>query len=650
MIRDRLKWREVNPEPGIYKWGRYETNAALLSERGIAVLGMFHDAPSWAKEGLKSLPHDLMATYEFCKAAAQKFSGQILAWEFWNEPDLMSFNQDPSWDLAAAHKAAYLGFKAGDPNVDVLIASNCQHSAMKMYELLLQNGVGDYMDVFNFHFYGPLEEYQQTVESKRQFLARYLASKPMWVTENGLAAEGTGKEEPIVPGSDLREHDSRQELAQAELMIKSQITMQSLGVERDFSFVFPPYNEQGGGKVWGMFRWDYTVKPAYVAFANLIRQLGDCRYLGKLDFDGISAFLYGQPDGGQVLVYWTEKETAVGLTLKEQGKKLELADFLGCSQTIASESGVYQLTAGRFPSYLKGLAGLEPTELPIPKGEPEPPQATDPDTVLRVDLGKGFTAPTQVMAKLEGTVGNIDLDIFNFSEEPKTITLENMSDAYLLLGMPEDVKVPAMGKTRIALKLVLSPGSPGRFDLKLRAHSGGLLGAPVLIPISTGSVEGLNLEEKLLSAAAADRWLKNASGSMNISYDQAEEAVRFDVAFSPGASHWVYPVFTLRPEENLKGAVGLSFEVKAAFAPANAGNPYNVAYVMAVLEDELETGKRVDFSYQPTAEWQKVDILFSTEAPADFDPKDVKLLRIGLNPRQNNLTYWLRNLKGYYQK
>mgnify|MGYP000966781466 CR=1 FL=1 len=652
MVRERLSWPEVNPSPGVYKWGRYETNADLLSERGISILGMFHSAPEWTKGDLQSLPHDLLATYEFCKAAAEKFSGQMAAWEFWNEPEPKGFNQDPSWDLAAAHKAAYLGFKAGDPDALVLIASNCQHPAPKMYELLMESGAGAYMDAFNFHVYSQLDKYQEIVEGKREFLSRFgLGSKPMWVTENGLGVEGAGKEDPIAPGSNLREHDREQELAQAELLLKAQLTMQSLGVDRDFFFVVPPYNEQGGSKVWGFFRWDYTVKPAYVALANLTRQLGNCSYQGKVDLDGASAFLYEAPDGKQILVYWTEDEdSAREFTLKGQGERLEILDFLGGSQTIASESGSYRLSAGRFPTYLKGLSGLKATGQPPAKAEPQPSPVTDPSTVLRINLGKGFKVANKNVAKLEEKIGNFTLDIFNFSEKSKTLTVENMSDAYLLLGLPETIEAPAMAKTSFPLKLLLTKeDSATLFNLRLRARNGGLLSAPALIPVSPKMDGNPALEEKLLSASEPERWEKNSSGQMEISLDKAQEAVRFDVSFPAAGDRWIYPVFRLKPEE-LAGAVGLSFEVKLDVAPAYAASPYIMAYVMAVLEDELEVGERADFSYDSTEQWQKVEISFAAEAPAGFDPKDVKLLRIGMNPRPQQLTYWLRNLKVYYRQ
>lgn len=469
----------------------------------------------------------------------------------------------------------------------------------------------------------------------------------MWVTENGLRVEGEGKEEPIVPGSNLWEHDPKQELMQAELVVKANVLMQALGVDKNFFFVFPPYNEQGGGKVWGFFRWDYTVKPAYVALANLTAQLGPSRYLGKLDLgEGISAFLYEQPDGKQILVYWADEERE--FVLKGQGE-LEMLDFLGGSQKLASAGGCYELVAGRFPIYLKGLEGLEPTELPLPKAAAKPRTTTDLDTVLRVDLGEGFRIENRTFVELEGPEGNFTLDVFNFGTEAKEVTVEYEGGAYQLLGVPEKITVPAMAKASVPLRLLRDDSVADVFNLKLWTRRGDLLSAPVVIPISPG-LEGLpSLVEKLLTGVEPGRWEKNSSGDLRISYDPMEDAVRFDVTFSPTVDHWVYPVLRLGPEESLAGAVGMSFEVKADFDPALGDNPYRYAYVMAVLENHLELGERVDFSYKPSNEWKTISIFFQAEAPENFDPAKVKLLRIGMNPKQDKFTYWLRNVKVYYQ-
>ena len=57
------------------------------------------------------------------------------------------------------------------------------------------------------------------------------------------------------------------------------------------------------------------------------------------------------------------------------------------------------------------------------------------------------------------------------------------------------------------------------------------------------------------------RWRSNSSGSMRITKDEAEQALRIDVTFSPTVDKWVYPYFDLRRYETINGATSLDFEI-----------------------------------------------------------------------------------------
>ena len=57
------------------------------------------------------------------------------------------------------------------------------------------------------------------------------------------------------------------------------------------------------------------------------------------------------------------------------------------------------------------------------------------------------------------------------------------------------------------------------------------------------------------------RWRANTSGSMRMTKDEAEQALRIDVTFSPTVDKWVYPYFEIRRYETLNGATSLDFEI-----------------------------------------------------------------------------------------
>jgi hypothetical protein len=101
MAREMTNWNDFAPFPTRRAWEpRYQDNARRLSANGIPQVVMFHDAPAWAKEretpGVRKLPDDLPALYEFAKTAGHDFAGRVTAWEFWNEQTASEYCSDVS--------------------------------------------------------------------------------------------------------------------------------------------------------------------------------------------------------------------------------------------------------------------------------------------------------------------------------------------------------------------------------------------------------------------------------------------------------------------------------------------------------------------------------------------------------------------------
>jgi len=62
---------------------------------------------------------DLRPVYELGQALAERFRGRVQAWEPWNEANIAVFGGHTVDQMCAWQKAAWLGFKAGDPSVIV---------------------------------------------------------------------------------------------------------------------------------------------------------------------------------------------------------------------------------------------------------------------------------------------------------------------------------------------------------------------------------------------------------------------------------------------------------------------------------------------------------------------------------------------------
>ena len=131
-----------------------------------------------------------------------------------------------------------------------------------------------------------------------------------------------------------------------------------------------------------------------------------------------------------------------------------------------------------------------------------------------------------------------------------------------------------------------------------------------------------------------ERFDRNSSGRMTVSYDEAEQAVRFDVQFDRKNDFWVYPRLRLQGEESLVDVDEIRFEFRAEQPEGSRG--YAHAYFMFFGSKPYVTLPA------PKEQWQSV-----TVRVADFitDPAAVKQIAIGMNPRSSRLTYWIRNLR-----
>jgi hypothetical protein len=680
MVRDLMWWgwgRTTNPRPGVYAWGRYRTTINQLARRGIRVLEGLdpRHPPVW----VGGWGHDLMALYRYARAAARRFASRVAAWEVGNEEDMpIAAGHCSTWTYAAVEKVADLGLKAGNPHVQVLngpIALVYPHRVI--LRLLLQNGMGDYFNVFDFHDYAPVT-YHQDVATARALLARYGFSKPIWATETGLPTVGGGR--PLQPGSGLREDDAAQARKQAEAVVKDEVSLRALGVARIFFFVLPPYNEGGGQNVWGLLRWNWTVKPGYVALANLTAQLGDSRYLGPLDLGaGVHGYLFQQlsppprrrtadagkrwtggpapnsaAPGSQTLVVWAARKRNIVLpAIPARIHQLQRVNLMGSPSTLsAGTHGRYHLMVGVAPIYVNGLRGLQPSAAPPAAARPSVKSSgKDLATVLRVKLGRGFRSKGNY-ATLEKSPANAVIEVYNFSAQTVRGRVRVRSAGWMVNGMPRRLSVPPMSHvdTPVAIQLarvgkrVWRRHPLRRMTLALDGHFAGRPVDPVAIPISRPFAQLTSLFRcRALRVTEPALWSTNASGKMSITSSPRQHAVRFHVVFAPHVDHWVYPDLRLRlPGENLGGSVAVSFQVKREALTAGQAPPATTSNLLMAVNAK---GQWKGFPYPLSTHWRTVYVLWN-----HFSPAPVVMLRIGCNPRQNDFTYWVRHLKVYYRK
>jgi len=463
-VRERMAWAGVHRDPDNPDYGKYMVNADLLRERGIHVSGLFADAPKCTVPKTGKIPSNLAAVFDGCARLATDFSNRMEDWEFWNEPDS---GIAPPWDYAAALKAAYLGFKAGCPDIAVLPASHCAGPDTAWARVLYDNDAAKFGDAFNYHTYARPSGYPALFARMREFLGCYgISDRAIWVTEAGTELEGPARSSGAMEG--MKAHSPGQELVVAEFYPKSQIGLMMEGVARNYFFVFCPYNERDGGKDWGAMRRDGTVKPVYAAMATMTREIGDAGLVGEIKVgDGVKAYLFERTDGSQTIAFWSvspldaadggivspEPDFARTVRLEVSAAAAEtspviLSDLCGMRSTMTAAGGVLELAATRFPAYASGLRGLvaDIPARPAGKVSPYEPEAgEDLSVVLRVELDEsGFALEnSKTVARLLGDSGRVKVQVWNLGDCAKTGRVEVAG--VRLSGIPETVIVGPRG-------------------------------------------------------------------------------------------------------------------------------------------------------------------------------------------------------------
>ncbi|HUW60470.1 MAG TPA: hypothetical protein VMZ06_05645 [Candidatus Bathyarchaeia archaeon] len=472
-IRDRLRWREIQPEQDTFaKDTVYDAMAVAQSDCGLKVLQVFHGTPQWATapwavrgaaespEATGRFPGDLRHVYTFCKAMSARFKGRVLAWEPWNEANAHNFGGHTIDEMCAFQKAAYLGFKAGVPDVTVGWNPMGGINTPVLANGVLENETWPYYDTYNIHSYDWPHDYEKLWIPSREAAC----GRPIWVTEcdRGMKAD------PASPCGDYTHEDA---LRKAGFVVQSYATSLFAGATRHFHFILGHYMEGEATVQFGLLRPDLTPRPSYVALAAVGRLLAGARCLGRWRLEGapdahVYAF-HARPDGiaRDVLVAWTEQradwpERGTARVAWEPPLGLEVAhvyDYLGRSlgDTVPPEltsQPVFVLTA-------PGDADRLPLDtVPLP---PWREGAVSP-VVLQLDMPgrravmrkEAWTQEHERTAELRADTALV-IAAYNFGDTPVhgTVVLEQAPEGWRIEPDRWDLDLEPMARLDLPAKL-----------------------------------------------------------------------------------------------------------------------------------------------------------------------------------------------------
>ncbi len=650
-VRERMHWNSVSSAPGTYDFSKYDPYYAAYGDEGIRVLQLNHIAPPWAKDTGKNLPRSLMDAYNLAKTSVLHY-GAGADWEFWNEPDIQYTADSETADQYAAFlKATTIAARDAGIGTQVALAG-IAYPPGGYVELLLQNDIADYIDIYNYHGHRTNNESTKVMDlpptfaANMEFIHDYeLAGKPVYVTEAGISSKFQDSTQ-ILTQEQLR--------AQARYLATSTIESVAMGVDKHFWFVFPYYLENGMS--WGSFSSRATPYAAINAQAAMTHALGEADYLGKLGGLPVGVESYVFRDGSDsVAVLWSENN--VPLTLPAVGGAAQLTDIMGRESLLAATAGSYALTVGPDLQYVR-VTGTFPglTEPVYTTPAPFAPALTAAD---RVVLTQQYPDAVSDKAKAKGYLldkmrpATVTVDVYNFNDVPMIGEITGTTYGGWSLTIPtQSISIAPYDKTTLSFELTGSASVAA--DVKFPVVFQGMFSGEQTSKSVTliASDEDLPVTPSLLVADYDDpsRWETNISpGAISQVTTSVPGEVEFSAAFG-GGDKWSYPNFTLDSGTNFAGSEGVTFDVYFA-------QPVDGVVIRSFMYENNGAGYLTAGGIAPVGGWQSIKMPWSDfgafGTPDDnfhLDPDQIHIFSIGINSRTaTEVEYKIRNVGVYTQ-
>lgn len=403
---ENMKWPMISPEPNLYKfdgslapWNvQHDEIVAGYKAQNINVLPFLFETPAYASSAPATVENRRWASYPpkdnaqmadfvfqtVARYGAQKHPasalktpdkksglGQINVFEIWNEPNLTA----PSWGPWVGTTAQYLemfrpaseSVKRADPTAKVTNGGYAgieieTVDPLRSYRYADGKRPLDFVDILNVHYYSGRvapelattdtnvnrsgketagRTYEETLRRLADWRDQNKPGMPIWLTETGYDSAGSH-------GTD--------EATQAARLPRVVMLALANGIERAFV-----YREAGSTPsqhaASGLFRGDGSMKPSWMTYATLIRELDGIENGKRLPHPNSNVRVYAWRKGQETLVTaWTiEGKANLDLNL---GQATATDAFGATTQKVVGANFPLSI----YPTYFKKISNLAPVQ------------------------------------------------------------------------------------------------------------------------------------------------------------------------------------------------------------------------------------------------------------------------------------------------
>ncbi|MFH1927399.1 MAG: O-antigen ligase family protein [Chloroflexota bacterium] len=244
-VRQSFPWSEIEPQPGDFRWDRWDRIVGLVQEQGLELIAVLEGSPEWARAdadvGNPLAPpqsEDFYAAY--VEAYARRYGDVVDYYQIWDQPNIA-----PHWGARDVDPSAYvrllragwLRLKSTDDRVYVLgaaLAPNIEPGGRNMNEIeflrqVYREGGGAYFDILAAKPYGfwsgphdrrvdpSVLNFSRLILLREEMVRQGDGDKPIWAVEfgwNALPGEWPGLPSPW--GTDSEEKQAQRTLEALE--------------------------------------------------------------------------------------------------------------------------------------------------------------------------------------------------------------------------------------------------------------------------------------------------------------------------------------------------------------------------------------------------------------------------------------------------
>jgi hypothetical protein len=344
-VRDEQYWQRVEQQRSVYAvpeaWASYLTK---LKANGIVpLLEMTFGNPLYDGGSTPTSSEAQLAYGRYGRAIAA--AGGVRTVEVWNEINGSWCSggcpADPVGTYLGLLQAAKTALKSYDPSIQV-VGGVTAGIPLPFWQQLIDRGALPLIDVASVHVYPDQPEGAESdITALRAMMAAAGGQRPIWVTETGHGGS-----------SPAQRRDT------AAWLLRQMTLLRSVGVERIYWYLMRDIARFEGMGLVRATDSSYganTPNPAYVAYATLIRTLGNAAPVRReATTDGRTRIYLFNAGGKSIRVAWT---TAGAATVKLCATgTLTRVDPMGRSSTIAAAGGAPSVALSMAPVFLVGAA------------------------------------------------------------------------------------------------------------------------------------------------------------------------------------------------------------------------------------------------------------------------------------------------------